>query len=505
MVPDQNYERLIRRVTRFTLGFIVAWGFVIVLAQVRPFWLDEWRVIYNLKYKSFTSIFGTLDYMQQFPRVYLWLIKCFSCPFDYSYFTLRLPSYLVGVAVIFACYRLMNKLYPERNFNRFLFVLILVSSFTFTEYFVQIKQYTMDILLSLLAIYQLLELLSLHERERWNWRRYLLLCISFLVLPFFSYTYPLAIAPVYFVMLLQCIYLYKHKSRQAYRLLFLQIWLPLLLCMCSIVVFYITDVKQLMADAGMRQFWGHRLMREGFSFISFFTCTFELFANLGAGLIFTALLGITGVCALCYGVYKSASGIKERDGSTGAFIVCYSVVLIFIILILFGLGKFPLGETRLNAFTMPSICILIISLLDRLLVTNRHKLSRVLSIVLYVGVTGNIYTTFFASFTGASFNKKLTIYEATEDAIIIAQAKHMPIFITPDIAYPYEHTTNYPASDKIMGDWVLKTFPAYKVYKHTPVYAINSIAEINSKLQQMPSSVTAAIVGDGNSFRVIKR
>src|SRR5579872_4873160 len=78
----RNPEKFIRKLTIATLSFMICWGFVLVLAQIKPFWIDEWRVIYNLKYKNFIALFGPLDYMQQFPRVYFELIKAFASPFD---------------------------------------------------------------------------------------------------------------------------------------------------------------------------------------------------------------------------------------------------------------------------------------------------------------------------------------------------------------------------------------------------------------------------------------
>ncbi len=117
-ISIRNPGKIFRLLSIITLVFIMCWGLLLVAIQIKPFWVDEWRVIYNLKYKNAAAIFGPLDFMQQFPRVYLVLIKLFTSFFDYSYFTLRLPSFLVGTFTIIFSYRLMRKMYPACNFKQ---------------------------------------------------------------------------------------------------------------------------------------------------------------------------------------------------------------------------------------------------------------------------------------------------------------------------------------------------------------------------------------------------
>jgi hypothetical protein len=171
-------EKALRYITLFTLSFLVCWGVAVVIAEIKPFWVDEWRVIYNLKFKTPAQLWGALDYMQQFPRVYLQIVKWFAANLDYSYTSLRLPSFIVGVTTIIACYRLMDRLYPKTQLSRFLFVMVFISSYTFTEYFVQIKQYTMEMLLSIVALWQLIYLFELEQNSKED--PYILLCLSFL-------------------------------------------------------------------------------------------------------------------------------------------------------------------------------------------------------------------------------------------------------------------------------------------------------------------------------------
>ncbi len=504
LLQPRNPEQFIRRLTIATLTFIICCGFVLVLAQIKPFWVDEWRVIYNLKYKNAVQLFGPLDFMQQFPRVYLEIIKAFSAPFDYSYFTLRLPSFLVGTATIIFCYRLMKKIYAPTNLNRFLFVMILISSYTFTEYFVQIKQYTMDILVSLVALAQLIELHNPYSKNL-NKRRYLLLCVSFFIVPFFSYIYPIAFAPVFIITALKHISLIKASGFSQNRKIIILQWIPLIICTISIFVFYVIDVSQLMADKGMHQFWGERMMKGGFSLKMFFKDGYQLFAEVGRGLLFSIIFGILGVVSFAFGIKKCVRNFSFKMNNNNLLIL-YSVLLLVIVFILFIAGKFPLGEPRLNVFTVPSIAILIISLLDEL--TDKMpalKLAKIIPVILYLGVIGNIYTTFIKGVTGSVYTRKLDIYVSTENAIILAQSQKLPIFITPEVAYPYDKTRNLPYLNTVPGDWVLKTFPAYKVAENIPVYNIASLSELKENLRQLPANITSVLAGDGRSFRIINR
>jgi hypothetical protein len=493
----RNAERIVRVSTIITLAFMVCWGLVLVVAQIRPFWVDEWRVIYNLKFKDAATLWGPLDFMQQFPRVYLEIIKAFTSLFDYSYLTLRLPSYLVGAFTIVFSYRLMNGIYPKGHFNRFLFVMILISCSTFTEYFVQIKQYTMDMLLSLVALWQLTGLIRLGNGQAFKKSRYIGLCASFLVLPFFSYTYPVAVAPVFAIVFVQGIHLKKILWQQ---------WFPLLLSAIAIVVFYVVDVRQLMADKGMHQYWGHLMMDGGFSWRSFFINFYNLFAEIGSGLVFWFIFGTLGTIVFFYGLYASAGDIYKKKLGDNELIRLYSVILVSLVVVLFITGKFPVGEPRLNAFTIPAISILLIYFLDVCAQYPRAaKFARVTAALLYISVIGNIYTTFIASVTGPVYAKKMDIYKSTEDAIVLAQAKKIPILITPEVAYPYDKTWNLPFQGTVPGDWVLKTFPAYKVAENIPVYAISDLAGLQKYMKQLPPYITSVMAGDGRSFRIIRR
>jgi hypothetical protein len=283
-------------------------------------------------------------------------------------------------------------------------------------------------------------------------------------------------------------------------------WTPLALCTVAIAVFYKVDVSQLMDDHGMHKFWGHLMMAHGFSWESFFVNFYMLFAEIGAGVIFWLTFGILGIAAFLFGIYKCATSMKQQKTGFSEQVRLYSALMLVLVIVLFAAGKFPLGEPRLNAFTIPAISVLLIYFLDKLR-QRRYtaRLAVVLSVMLYIGVIGNIYTTFFNSITGPEYAKKMNIYKTTEDAIIMAQAQRLPILVTPSVAYPYDNTWNLPFKGTVPGDWVLKTFPAYKVAENIPVYGINDLSHVKEYMKQLPPSIKTVMAGDGSRFLVIKR
>ena len=504
MRPDTfTAEKVFRYITLFTLLFLICWGLASVVFAIKPFWVDEWRVIYNLKFKTPGQLWGGLDYMQQFPRVYLQIVKWFTAKCDYSYTSLRLPSFIVGSITIVAAYRLMNRLYPKAQLSRFLFVMVFISSYTFTEYFVQVKQYSMEMLLSIVVLWQLVYLFELSRKFKLG--SWTLLCLSFLVVPFFSYTYPIVVVPVFVIAGLQGLIFLKNSDAGKARLLLIQ-WLPLLCCAISSLVFYKIDVANVFADGNMHAFWAHIILDHGFDTGVFFNGFYNLFAQIGAGLIFWLLFGILGMVAFVVGVYKYAPFIFKRLENIGMLVKMYSILLLLVVLAMFLAGKLPVAEPRLNVFTVPSIIILLIALLEDIQAFPKGRVAGlVLTAILFLGTCGNIYTTFADSISGEKYGRKMAIYNNSEKAIALAQQRNIPICITPGITYPYEKTNNYPFHETMPGDWPLKTLPAYKVSIRLPVFRIADTSAKMDTVQGLPASAKEVMVGDGINYRIVNR
>lgn len=499
-----NSSAVARYVTLFTIGVMLLWGGVSVFFEVRPFWVDEWRIIYNLKFRDVPGLWGKLDFMQQFPRTYLSIMKKWTSRNDYSYFSLRLPSYLVGVTAMALMYRMAVRLFPAEKYQRFLMVLMLVSCGTFTEYFVEVKQYTMDLLLAVVALWQTRMLLQVSEKKVAGvW--YVLLCLSFLIAPFFSYTYPIVIAPLFAVMLVQNILSWRERKGEGGSVpIFLMQWLPLFLSTFSITVFYLKDAYLPGKDEDMHRFWVHLMMEGGFEPAKFLVNFFHFFAQAGSGFVFWWLFGIFCSVSFGYGIYRAIRNIKAGARDQNSMILLYSVLLPMVVMVLYIAGKLPVGEPRLSAFAVPAICIMLVTFLSENWPAKVRKVFSVISFMMFAGLAGNVVSTIVASFTDSKYSRRMEIYRNTQAAIAEAQQKGIPVMITPGVAYPYELTKNLPFDNTVPGDWVLMTFPAYSAEGKVPVYGITDLSEPGRLLDRMPQGVDSVMVGDGIRYEVVK-
>jgi len=376
------------------------------------------------------------------------------------------------------------------------------------DYFVQIKQYEAELLLSLLALWQLLELADIFKSEELHLRRYVLLCLSFTVATFFSYTYPIVVAPVFIVIFIQGLLglIDKQRRPRLWLNLFLQ-WLPLLLCIGSIGVFYIIDIRQLMADHNMHNYWERRLMPDGLTFSSFFIHLWLLFAHVGSGVLFEVIFGILGVLSLAYNLSARHIPLSSNGKwSTVDLVRLYSLVLIFVAIGLFIADKLPMGEPKFNSFMVPAISVLIIYCLDQLFARFQYrKYINGFVFVLFVSLGGNVIMGFVNNFMSAEYLKRIQIYAATERAIRLATTDKIPILITPDIGFPDNIADPVPFLSMVAPSGVLKTFPAYQVGDTVAIFDIKNLKQIDSAQSLLPVGSISVLIGDGLNYRVIRR
>lgn len=505
-VRFKNPEKIIRTAAIALALYLVAFGIAMAFFPIRPFWNDEWRLIYNLKFKTIPQLWGRLDLLQECPRVYLTIIKAITSFFDYSYISLRLPALVICIVNIFFVFSLRKKLFPGDRIYSYLFVLIIISSQTFTDYIVQVKQYEMDIFACLLALWQLLFLLKIGEEGmQGNKGKYLLLCMSFLLMPFFSYTYPIAIAPVFPVILLLA---FAKKEGKKLRSLF-WLLLPLLLVTISIVAFYLVDVKHMMANTNMYRSYLHMLHNEKGEkhYIEDF---WYLFALVGSGYVYEIVFGILGILAFFYGIYKLTISKKIKRDTTW-YVQVYCIVLLLITIYLLVSGKIIGGVARLTAYAVPAIAILIVNLLNRLQL-RLAMYATIIAIGLFLGLAGNIITTCIGRFTYPEYCSHIKTYWNTSKALQKARLNKIPILYTAaidgdkkdkDAPAPGSIQTNEITPEQIAGvdrvcpEVILKVNPGYKVWDPIPVYEIPDTKWINNYMQQLPSQYTSAIVCDG--------
>ncbi len=501
----QKLDKALWLLTITAVLFSAIVGISSVLFEIRPFGLDEWFIIYNLKTKTAPALLGKLDLMQQFPRIYLVLVKWFTAAFNYSYFSLRLPAFLVSLLVMALCMHLAKVIFGIRVWQRYLLILFVISSYPFTEYMVQSKQYTMDLLAVLVALWQVIEFWQLRQGPPMFTLKYLLLCLSCIVVPFFSYEYPMAIAPVFFLAFPRLVSLIREKSAQARTTLIIMIVLPLLLSAFSLAVFYVFDVKQLMADSAMYTFWSFLSFDRQHPLSSSFNCGYRLFAQWGAGDLFENIVGVLGCVSFPWAIRAIVRNYRLAEKSLPAQLLLYSCLVLVVAFVLFFAGKLPLGNPRLNTFTLPAVAMLIINLLTDIDFNVRRNFSRLaLPALLCVGLAGNVFTAHINYFLSDEHKIQMAVYLATEKAIKDASQSNLPMLVTSGLSQPYEVGAN-PGGEPEPITWLVKTFPAYDMRLQIPIYGMNSMADLDSTLPALPATVSEIIVGDGLNYKICTR
>jgi len=378
----------------------------------------------------------------------------------------------------------------------------------------------MEIFLCLLALWQLITLLEIADEGLGGKKsKYVLLCFSFLVAPFFSYTYPIAVAPVILTIILYAFVALKKRPLQNKTKFVLPLYLPLLLVCISIVIFYFIDVKQLMADDRMYLSYLRMLGNEKNEnhFIKNF---WKLFALLGSGDAYEIVFGVLGIAAFIYGIYNVAKS-KINEYTRQDYLKFYALSLLILTLCLIFSGKLMGSVARLTAFTVPSISMLIVLFLQDLEhIYRKVTLARVVSGILFLGLFGNILSTCINTFTYPEYSNRIKTYWNTSLALKEARENNIPILITDGVRgdkindtalAPGKISTNTITPDQIAGadrlcaEVVLKVNPEYKTWARTPVYLMPDAKWTAEYMKQLPAEIKSAIVGNGITFLKLNR
>lgn len=513
-MSNDRIEKVVRIATIGIVIYLLGFGIAQAFFPIRPFWNDEWRLIYNIKFKDINGLWGRLDLLQECPRVYLSVLKWISQAFDYSYTSLRLPPLIIGLASVFFIFRLRLKLYPRNGFLSYLFILILVSSQTFTDYLVQVKQYEMDIFLCLLALWQLITLLEISEDRKVGNGKYVLLCLTFLLVTYLSYIFPITVAPIFPVMGI-ALFLSK-KGNQGGRVW--KIIAPLILVTISIAVFYYIDVSNVMADEKMyvsyqkAYYHGHKE-----TFIEDF---WNLFALVGSGFVFEIIFGVLGIVSFFYAIYKLLAkrfyGLELAD-----YIRMYAVGLLILVLILFAMGKLTGGVARLTAYAVPSISILIISLLEDLRARTKWvKPAGAIAAILFVALFINIITSCINTFTYSEYSNRIETYRRTGDVLKLTRQSKLPIMITDGVngdkvdsippapgrvAFATIDHRQIEGADTLAPEAILKVHPEYKVWDTVTVFYIPDMHWTQEYIRQLPQQFSSAIAFDGIHYQALRK
>lgn len=470
-----------------TVSFFILVGIYTCFLPTKPFWLDEWFIIHNIKFRPTSALWGALDYMQQFPRVYLQLVAKFSSLFDFSYIGLRLPSFIVHTIGVMVCFKVGRRYFEKGAHQIILLVLIYISYKTSIYYYVQIKQYTMEMLLGLVALWQLYKTSSIIKDRSNVGIGYILLCTSYAVATFFSYTYPILFAPIVVV---ACLQIFYHKPSIK---TILQAALPLLLGIISITIFYMIDVSKVVQDEGMQAYWQDFLATGDSKALVILTNIYKLFAHIGSGGLFEIVFGILGITGCVHSIIKMKSNITSGKPLRTAAV--YTSAMVLLAIVLYIAGKLPLGAHRLNAFATAPLGLLALYTIDSLQKVPKGKvIQNTIYLLLVAGLAGNVFSSYINEYKSDEYKKKLRIYNNASNAIVNAQQRNVPLLVNRELIYPHDN-------HGIEADWAVKTLPVYKANSTIAVYPANNEAEIQQVMSD--KNLSAAIYVTADSYEHI--
>ena len=135
---------------------IIVFGIVIRLIQYisnRSLWADEAVLALNIVNRSYSELTQPLDYDQVAPIGFLWIEKFFVNLLGNNEYVLRLFPLIAGMVSLFI-FAIIARRYLE-NLGRVIAILLFSTLSSIVYYSTEVKQYSTDILISLLLCYLL--------------------------------------------------------------------------------------------------------------------------------------------------------------------------------------------------------------------------------------------------------------------------------------------------------------------------------------------------------------
>jgi len=358
----------------------------------RAFWGDEWAILENIKYRGYRDLFKNLLNYQQFPRVYLTIIKYFSEMFNYNYLSLRTIPFTAQTVNILLSFYICKMIFEDSKYSNqktYCLFLLFLSYPTSLTYYSQVKQYSMEIFLSILAIWQFLKLNSLHGKRLQTTWLYITINIIFLIGPFLSYTYAIVAAPIMLFFIITVVLEYdRHWFSNRYII-------PSVNFSIACLFAYYIDVRHVLSDPYMSDYWSkHFVYLNDLKSVINSLYNLYLFLSLHMSAdatkysyyinylihvmkIITTILAMVGIVSSLQKILGKKRLRSSEIVSILAFgknmtIHTYFVVLLIITLFLYLIKMLPLGNHRLNCFAVLMLSFFIVEGISYLL-THRAK------------------------------------------------------------------------------------------------------------------------------------
>jgi hypothetical protein len=471
---------------------VVLFNFYQTVFEVKPFWLDEWYIIDNLKSKTGQQLWGPLNHIQQFPRAYLWLVKQFTETFNYSYVSLRFFPFLAGTASVLLVMHLGKLIFGKDNLHRYLFVLLFVSFHTAIRYFVQTKQYTMEMFLMAAGLWQLIIFHRFFHGGS-NKVHYSLSCLILAVAPFFSYTYPMVATPIAGSLFFELMTRWMEKRRKDVGFLLL----PLLAFVAGVGVAFWTDIRHVISHQQQLSAFGFNLPQGSLN--DLFN-VYNMISHLGSGMVFEILFTLLILLGTGRQIQQWSRNRRSLNlFSDERYVYSYALQLILVAIALYLAGKLPMGEYRLNAFLTLALSLLLIQGLQTFAAraASWQKAGLVLTLGIWLASIGNIVISYLDIYRGADVaNYDIGIYRNVSAAIEEAYKTNLPLITLPGIA-----STQFE-KENTHSDWILKTNPRYHIYQPLPVFGALNPEDAVKVLAD--NKLNKAILVEKYTYRIIQ-
>ena len=418
----------------------------------KGFWLDEWFILYNLKFKSYPELFNNLFYSQQFPRVYLSMVKFITELFNYNYFAIRIIPFLFQVINILLVYFFISKIvFPSNKLKALLFVLFFLAFHTTFFYFSQLKAYTADMFFNLMSIWYFYFLSKNYKKLSITSNGYLSMLFFILSGLFFSYTFPIVFTPILIFLFFTAMLEIRNRK------ISMKPILPIGVFIVGLVLSYFTDLRFVLSDKG--QYDNFNMYTVNYTGIAqfikslsnilwLFTSMFffdKAFNNYLLFLLYfikivILISALTGFILLLYKYVKKLviekwSYFKSFNFIDPKHIDIYFLLLFFITVTLYFFGMLPLGTHRINYFCFVFATYFLIQ--GVFFIIKRFDKSRyfLLPLILIAGffsaIQGNIN-----ELKNSNLNFDQLIYDNVGNAIIVARTNSFPIVVPYDEFYP---------------------------------------------------------------------
>ena len=343
------------------------------------FWLDEAFVAVSLRHPTVESIFAPLTYGQYFPRVHLGAIAALRELLGYQIWVLRLLPTVSFVAATVLWARLLGMRAGTRVALAVLGGALFVGSSFWLEQSIQLKQYSLDVLVALIPFLLCDEFFKKSLVDGDHKSKLALLAIPCV----FSYTYPLALGARILV------WYAHHGRRRGWRLDtkgLLSIIAPVVIGLCLI---WISDYRfNIMNREAYLAYWRGAILSSRFE--EGFGSGVALISNFLWGWHHGRLLPIVVAVVAplqVLGVYRVISRWKNRDASgvdctwgsrtLGSLLLLIGTIIASLIL------NYPIKAGRLVLFAQVHTQILAME--GGLLVLG-FGVRRVVAMLLYTGI-----------------------------------------------------------------------------------------------------------------------